>query len=75
MYERYYGLRERPFSLLPIPDFLYFSRQHYIAYGLLEYGLTQQAGFVVAGDGETGRVLDALVAAQLDRAQAQRRNL
>jgi type II secretory pathway predicted ATPase ExeA len=56
MYERYYGLRERPFSLLPNPDFLYFSRQHYIAYGLLEYGLTQQAGFVViTGEIGTGK--------------------
>jgi type II secretory pathway predicted ATPase ExeA len=56
MYERYYGLRERPFSLLPNPDFLYFSRQHYIAYGLLEYGLMQQAGFVViTGDIGTGK--------------------
>jgi general secretion pathway protein A len=56
MFERYYGLRERPFSLLPNPDFLYFSRQHYIAYGLLEYGLMQQAGFVViTGDIGTGK--------------------
>jgi general secretion pathway protein A len=47
MYENFYGLRERPFSILPNPDFLYFSRPHRIAYGLLEYGLTQQAGFVV----------------------------
>ncbi len=35
----------------------------------------QQAGFVIAGDGEAGGVLHALVAPQLDRAQAQRRNL
>jgi type II secretory pathway predicted ATPase ExeA len=56
MYERHFGLRERPFSLLPNPDFLYFSRQHYIAYGLLEYGLMQQAGFVViTGEIGTGK--------------------
>jgi type II secretory pathway predicted ATPase ExeA len=56
MYERFYGLRERPFSLLPNPEFVYFSRQHYIAYGLLEYGLMQQAGFVViTGDIGTGK--------------------
>jgi type II secretory pathway predicted ATPase ExeA len=47
MYESFYGLRERPFSILPNPDFLYFSHAHRVAYGLLEYGLTQQAGFVV----------------------------
>lgn len=56
MYESFYGLRDRPFSLLPNPDFLYFSRQHYVAYGLLEYGLMQQAGFVViTGDIGTGK--------------------
>ncbi len=52
MYEDFYGLRQRAFSILPNPDFLYFSRHHRIAYGLLEYGLLQQAGFVVI----TGRI-------------------
>jgi general secretion pathway protein A len=52
MYESFYGLRECPFSILPNPEFLYFSRHHRIAYGLLEYGLLQQAGFVVV----TGRI-------------------
>ena len=26
MYEEFYGFRERPFSLLPDPDFLYLSK-------------------------------------------------
>src|SRR5215813_836848 len=52
MYESFYGLRERAFSILPNPEFLYFSRHHRVAYGLLEYGLLQQAGFVVI----TGRI-------------------
>jgi type II secretory pathway predicted ATPase ExeA len=51
MYERFYGLRERAFTILPNPQFLYFSRHHRIAYGLLEYGLMQQAGFVVITGG------------------------
>jgi type II secretory pathway predicted ATPase ExeA len=51
MYERFYGLRERAFSILPNPQFLYFSRHHRIAYGLLEYGLMQQGGFVVITGG------------------------
>jgi len=28
MYERFYNLRERPFSLSPDPDYLYPSRVH-----------------------------------------------
>jgi type II secretory pathway predicted ATPase ExeA len=56
MYERHFGLRERPFSLLPDPMFLYFGQQHSAAYGMLEYGVMQQAGFVViTGDIGTGR--------------------
>lgn len=56
MYERHFGLRERPFSLLSDPGFLYFGQQHSTAYGMLEYGLMQQAGFVViTGDIGTGK--------------------
>jgi len=56
VYERHFGLRERPFSLLPDPGFLYFGEQHATAYGMLEYALLQQAGFVViTGDIGTGK--------------------
>jgi general secretion pathway protein A len=56
MYEKYYGLRLRPFSILPDPGFLYLSRRHKVALGLLEYGLGQAAGFsVVTGPIGTGK--------------------
>jgi type II secretory pathway predicted ATPase ExeA len=56
MYEAYYGLRTRPFSILPDPGFLYFSRKHKVALDLLEYGLSQGAGFcVVTGPIGTGK--------------------
>lgn len=51
MYERFYGLRERPFSLLPDPSFLYPSEQHHMALTLLEYSLVNQAGFCVLSGG------------------------
>lgn len=51
MYERFYGLRERPFSLLPDPSFLYPSEQHHMALTLLEYSLMNQAGFCVLSGG------------------------
>jgi general secretion pathway protein A len=56
MYEHFFGLSERPFSLLPDPDFLYLSPQHKLARAYLEYGLTQKIGFVVlTGEIGTGK--------------------
>jgi type II secretory pathway predicted ATPase ExeA len=53
MYESFYGLKEKPFSMLPDPGFLYLSRKHQMALTLLEYGLLNDAGFCVVS-GETG---------------------
>ncbi len=56
MYESFYGLKEKPFSLLPDPAFLYLSRQHEMAITLLEYSLENQAGFcVITGKAGTGK--------------------
>ncbi len=60
MYEDFYGFREKPFSLLPDPEFLYFSAKHSSAYSVLEYGLTGQAGFTVV-TGEVGSGKTTLV--------------
>ncbi len=53
MYESYYGLREKPFSLAPDPDYLYFARHHRRALLQLEFGLANQASFVTI-TGEVG---------------------
>jgi len=53
MYEAFYGLSGRPFSLLPDAEFLYLSEQHRKALNLLEYGMMTQAGFIVI-TGEVG---------------------
>ena len=56
MYETFYGLKEKPFSLLPNPDFLYLGGRHKTALCLLEYGLLNQAGFlVITGEPGTGK--------------------
>ena len=47
MYQEYYGLKERPFSIQPDPDFLFFGRKHSMAFAMLEYGVRSQAGFTV----------------------------
>ncbi len=53
MYESFYKLKEKPFTLLPDPGFLYMSDKHRMALTLLEYGLTNHAGFTVIS-GEIG---------------------
>ncbi len=56
MYEHFYGLSGKPFSLLPDPDFLYDSKRHRMAINLLDYGMMTQAGFVViTGEVGTGK--------------------
>ena len=53
MYEHFYGLKEKPFRLLADPAFLYLSKKHELALNYLEYGLSEQAGFIVI-TGEVG---------------------
>jgi len=56
MYRTFYSLREKPFTLLPDPGFLYMSDKHRMAFTLLEYGLMNQAGFtVISGDIGAGK--------------------
>ena len=56
MYESFYGLKEKPFTLLPDPEYLYLSPKHQRALTLLEYGLMNQAGFsVICGDTGAGK--------------------
>lgn len=51
MYESFYGLKEKPFSLLPDPAFLFLAKQHTSALAMLEHGLINQAGFtLITGD-------------------------
>ena len=53
MYEAFYGLKEKPFSIQPDPDFLYFGPRHRYAYAMMEYGIANSAGFLVIS-GEVG---------------------
>jgi type II secretory pathway predicted ATPase ExeA len=53
MYENHFGLKEKPFSLLPDPDYLLLGSKHRMAYNLLEYGLSYSDGFTVI-TGEIG---------------------
>jgi type II secretory pathway predicted ATPase ExeA len=53
MYEKFYGLHTKPFSILPDPDFIFWSRSHALAFGMMEYGVLNGAGFTVV-TGEIG---------------------
>ena len=53
MYEEFFGLTEKPFSIQPDPSFLYWGRTHRLAYAMLEYGVLNHAGISVI-TGEVG---------------------
>jgi putative secretion ATPase (PEP-CTERM system associated) len=69
MYERFYGLRERPFSLSPDPEYLFLGRARREALGFIRYGIEGQTGFIVlTGDIGCGKTtLLQTVIAGLDR--------
>lgn len=53
MYEHFYGLREKPFTILPDPTYLYLSEGHTKALTLLRYSIIGRQGFTVV-TGEIG---------------------
>jgi len=66
MYEAYYGLREKPFSILPDPELIYWGPKHRLAYAMLEYGVMNSAGFTVI-TGEIGAGKTTLIRRLLQR--------
>ena len=52
-YLNYFGLDQRPFTLLPDPEFLYWSEQHRRGYAVLEYGIMSRAPITIL-TGEIG---------------------
>lgn len=56
MYEAYYGLREKPFSILPDPDLIFWGRAHRMAFSMLEFGVLNNSQFsVITGDVGSGK--------------------
>jgi general secretion pathway protein A len=60
MYEAFYQLREKPFSILPDPDMIYWGKMHSMAFTMLEFGVMNNAGFTVI-TGEIGSGKTTLV--------------
>jgi len=53
IYTSFFGLTERPFSLVPDPSFLYWSALHKRAFSILEYGIMTRAPITLI-TGEVG---------------------
>ncbi len=66
MYEQFFGLTEKPFSIQPDPSFLYWGRTHRLAYAMLEYGVLNHAGISVI-TGEVGCGKTTLIHRLLDQ--------
>jgi general secretion pathway protein A len=72
MYEDFYGLKERPFTLVPDPDYLFLGSQHKLARAYLEYGIKEHMGFVVL-TGEVGTGKTTLIKSLLREKGANQR--
>lgn len=56
MYCTFFGMRERPFTLTPNPEFIYLGMVQQEAFGHLIYGIEQRAGFIcLTGEVGTGK--------------------
>ena len=60
MYEAFYGLKEKPFSIIPDPDLIYWGKNHRLALAMMEFGVLNNAGFTVI-TGEIGSGKTTLV--------------
>lgn len=71
MYESFYGLTEKPFSIIPNPKYLYRSEKHSHALTYLEYGLQEGMGFILL-TGEIGTGKTTLVRHLLNKIGSKR---
>lgn len=56
IYTKHFGMEERPFTLVPDPDFLFWSPIHKRAYAILEYGIVTRGPItLVTGDVGVGK--------------------
>lgn len=69
MYEAFFNLKQKPFDLLPNPDFLYMSSSHKRALSYLDYGIRERVGFILltgeVGSGKT-TIIRNLIKKNLD---------
>ena len=66
MYSKFFGLDEKPFSLIPDADSIFFSPGHLAAFTMLEFGVLEQVGITVI-TGEVGAGKTTLIRHLLSR--------
>jgi general secretion pathway protein A len=69
MYEEFYGLKEKPFSLTPDTRFFFLSENHREAFEHLLYGIKEKEGFILI-TGEVGAGKTTLCRALLDKIES-----
>ena len=56
MYEAFFGLRSKPFQMIPDPGYIYWSKSHSMALKMLQYGIMSGSPLtVITGDVGTGK--------------------
>ena len=56
MYNKFFGFKEKPFKLVPNPEYLFLSKSHEEALAHLAYAISQGEGFVeITGEVGTGK--------------------
>jgi type II secretory pathway predicted ATPase ExeA len=56
MYNKFFGFKEKPFKLVPNPEYLFLSKSHEEALGHLTYAISHGDGFVeITGEVGTGK--------------------
>src|SRR3954466_12150096 len=74
MYEAFFGLKDKPFSLTPNPRFVFYSQQYREAEGQLLYGINNREGFMLVtgqpGTGKTTLCRDMMEKMDRDKVQS-----
>jgi general secretion pathway protein A len=69
MFKEFFGFKEKPFSIIPDPAFLYLSEKHRVALSYLEYALADGVGFILL-TGEIGAGKTTLIRQLLTQLEA-----
>ncbi len=70
MYKKFYNLNEKPFKIVPNPNFLFLSPRYENALTYLEYGLSEKSGFIML-TGEIGMGKTTLIRYLLNKMESE----
>lgn len=70
MYEDFYGLKRKPFNIVPDPEFLFLTPKHQNALTYLEYGIKESLGFILL-TGEVGAGKTTLIRHILNQIESE----